>query len=381
MPSGNSATAPSIAVIGGGVVGCAAAYFLSQRDASVTLFDTDGIAAKASGLAFGSLQPGFSSQAPANPTPFDLVRTAALTLHRQLATTLPHESGIGYDFRGKRSALLMLSDDEAQITHTQLATTGSDSGLGNDEERWLSRDELRALEPRVSPECAGALLTENAYQVDPYRFSLALWYAGQSRGAILVPSNVTRLNLQGNTITGVVIGDDVHSFDYTVMAAGAWSAPLLRAHDISLPIVPVKGQILRIRVDSHPLELTFSWGVDYAASKPDGLVWVGTTEEHTGFDNSPSEWGREMILKSIARVFPYLLDGNILRQTACLRPIPRDGMPIIGAIPGVDRLLIATGAGRNGITLGPAMGKAISDLISTGTTDVPVAGLSPDRFM
>ena len=67
-------------------------------------------------------------------------------------------------------------------------------------------------------------------------------------------------------------------------------------------------------------------------------------------------------------------------QTACLRPLSPDWLPIVGRAPAWDNAYLATGAGKKGILLSPAIGKAIADLITADSTDLPVANCGPDRF-
>jgi sarcosine oxidase subunit beta len=75
------------------------------------------------------------------------------------------------------------------------------------------------------------------------------------------------------------------------------------------------------------------------------------------------------------------LDGHpIVRQTACLRPVSPDRLPIIGPVPGLDGTYLATAAEKKGILIGPAIGNAISDLVITGETDIPIASFQITRF-
>ena len=67
-------------------------------------------------------------------------------------------------------------------------------------------------------------------------------------------------------------------------------------------------------------------------------------------------------------------------HTVCLRPVTPDWLPIIGKAPGWENVWLNTGAGKKGILLCPAMGKAAADLIVSGSTDVPIQGFDPSRF-
>jgi glycine/D-amino acid oxidase-like deaminating enzyme len=72
--------------------------------------------------------------------------------------------------------------------------------------------------------------------------------------------------------------------------------------------------------------------------------------------------------------------AKLALHTACLRPVTPDWLPILGRTPGYENVYLATGAGKKGILLAPAIGKSIADLITSGETSVPIAGFAPDRF-
>jgi glycine/D-amino acid oxidase-like deaminating enzyme len=77
---------------------------------------------------------------------------------------------------------------------------------------------------------------------------------------------------------------------------------------------------------------------------------------------------------------PAIAEASLVQHTACLRPVAPDHLPIIGKAPGWDNVYLATGGAHKGILLSPAMGKAIADLITTGTTTLAIAPCAPERF-
>jgi glycine/D-amino acid oxidase-like deaminating enzyme len=78
---------------------------------------------------------------------------------------------------------------------------------------------------------------------------------------------------------------------------------------------------------------------------------------------------------------PTLADANLVRQTACLRPLSADGMPIVGQVPGWTNLFVGTGAGRKGILWSTGMSFGLADLVLEGKTGVPgLQFLDPGRF-
>ncbi len=77
---------------------------------------------------------------------------------------------------------------------------------------------------------------------------------------------------------------------------------------------------------------------------------------------------------------PEIAEARLVLHTACLRPVTPDWLPIVGRAPGWDNVYLATGAGKKGILLSPAMGKAVADLITQDSTELSVEQFSPERF-
>ena len=85
-------------------------------------------------------------------------------------------------------------------------------------------------------------------------------------------------------------------------------------------------------------------------------------------------------MKGATKLMPFLKDAEVAKHTACLRPLTPDWLPIVGAAPGWDNAYLATGAGKKGILLAPAIGKATADIITSGKTNIPLDGFAPERF-
>ena len=246
--------------------------------------------------------------------------------------------------------------------------------------RWMDGDEVRRVEPRVAQCVAGGLWIDGHHEVEPYKLTLALWQASERRGAKLRYATVTGLLRRGGRVTGVVVGDEPLEADAVVIATGPWARDASGWLGIDLPVSPLKGQILRLRAPGPRLAASLWWGSDYADSKSDGLVWAGTTEERVGFDENPTPEARDQIAWSLLGALPFMADAELVKQTACLRPVVPDGMPVIGAVPGVDGAVVATAAGRNGIMVGPAMGRVAADLAMGRQPTIDIAAFSPARF-
>ncbi len=360
--------------------------FLARSGCRVALFEDKGIASAASGFAFG----GIHAKLLPDDSPIGALGQRALQLHLRFAEELPEAVGFSYGFLQKPHVLVAMNEDEAKAMSSVFDDGSSFSRFISPSARWLLKEELLEFEPRLSPIVQGGILSEDSYELDPYRFTLSLWIAAEKLGAKLIAEKVQRPVIRSVGVAGIeTASGTMFEADTVIMASGAWSPSLLPMEatispDISQSLVqPLKGQIVRIATSGRPLRAMFSWGRDYATHKPDGLLWGGTTEERVGFDNAPTTKGQGEILASCVAMFPYLKHYPIRRQTACIRPITPDGNPIISSVPSIPGLFLATGAGRTGISLGPAIGQAVADLALQGALDsgLNIGSLSLERFL
>ena len=373
-------------VIGGGISGCAAAYYLSSQGQSVALIEKDALAAHASGFAFGSLYTRF--QPPNGSPPIEWFRAESIDLHHQLARTLPELTGSDYHFQEK--AGLILAFDEVEVA--QLKPQGAASFLRDEwpsdrqDVRWLAYGELSHIEARVSTDVIGALYLGGMTEVSPSGMTRALWVAAEQNGAELINAEVSAIDAIDSVVNGVTTSDGAVPGGTVVVAAGPWCRTLLLRGEstshIDLPVMPLKGEILRYDLgDEPPVPVSLWWGADYASSKPDGLLHVGATHSEAGFDEGTSEEGRDEIRSSAERALPFLANRRVARQTACLRPVTPDGLPIVGEVQGIDGLVVATGGGPIGIELGPAIGKLAADIaLGRSENGSRYSGFSPARF-
>ena len=238
-----------------------------------------------------------------------------------------------------------------------------------------------SLEPRVSPLVVEGMCMEGLGQVESDRYTLGLARAAENHGTTIRHGAVHGLKGSNGRVTGVQLADEDVACEKVVLAMGPWTGEMEGCLGIPVPVEPLKGQILRLDSKETPLtHVLYRAGGGYISSKPDGLIWAGTTEERVGFDDRPTPEARESIMKRAVEIMPDLAEAGLALQTACLRPASQDGLPILGEVPGWEGVYLATGAGRKGILLAPAMAQAIADLVTTGDTDLPIAPFSPGRF-
>ena len=363
-----------ILIIGGGIAGCSAAYYLSRDGHDVSLFERDSIASHASGFALGGITPSFGDSPKDS---YDVLSDYSIGLHRDLAEELSGGNSEKLNLLNKAS--VKLTTEYSYMEHL-LKTYESYAKDYAKDIRWLSMGELSHVDARISPDVLGGLYIGEAYETDPYKLTLNLWQAAEQYGAKLVNRGVTDIAVQGGRVSGLVAGGDEFEADSIVVAAGPWSSSLLLDLGINAPVTPLKGQILRLDAPDPPLKVSLWWDTDYATTKPDGLLWVGTTEEKVGYDDRTTSAARDRIIRSAVEILPYLDDAELVQQTACLRPITMDRLPIIEAVSEPQGLMIITGGGRNGILLGPSMGLAAASFVAGSEFPVNISAFSLARF-
>ena len=368
----NQGVGSEVVIIGGGVVGCATAYYLGKEGVKATIIEPDTVAGHSSGFALGGLNP---LGGEGIPEPLGALALASYWLHNDLAAALPEETGVDTEFERHTAITAAFSEGEAEALRAHLPWQQAQEGFRVE---WKGGDDIRAIEPRLAPGMVGGVVTQPEGMVDPYRFTLALLQAAEGMGAVMRHGRVRGLSFAGDHIRAVRLSNEEVSCKAVVVAMGPWSGNASAWIGLDIPVKPLKGQILYLRVDGPPL-LRVSWGDSYAVSKPDDLVWVGTTEEMVGFDETPTPEGQQTIMRSALQALPYLIDAEMVRHTACLRPIAADGLPILGQVPGKPGVIVATAAGRKGILLSAIMGRIAADLVVHGKTTFDIAALAPGR--
>jgi glycine oxidase len=363
-----------VAIVGGGIAGMVTAYYLARAGLPSVVVERDAIGSHASGFAYGGLSPvsGFGI-----PGPLAEVAQESMRLHRELAEGIVEETGVAIDFRVRPSLALALTEADATRLRASLPWQQEQPGYSV---RWLDSSEARRVEPRITDETLGAVLMEGTADVEPYKLVLALTRAAERLGVTVRHGRVTGLRGEGGRVTAVSLERGGIACSTVVLALGPWSGETSAWLRMPIDVRPLKGQILRLEAPVPPVACSVGWGHNYATTKADGLLWAGTTEEEAGFDEETTPAARDEIGAALVTMLPAMADARVVYQTACLRPVASDGLLLLGRVPGFDHVYMATGAGRKGILLGPAMGRAISDLITTGSAKIALDAFAPGRF-
>lgn len=363
-----------VVIVGGGAAGCSVAYYLALAGVKSTIIEKEGIGSQASGYSAGGLNP---LQGTGIPGPLSDVAMESYLLHQDLFPKLMEATGVNYQWRITSLVKVAFDDEDPPEIQETFDTFTSTDGFEAD---MLDRKQLLDLEPRISSEVSQGVVARGNASLDSYKYTLALAQAAEKMGVSVQSGTVQGLERTNGRVTGVLLEGRVLHCDQLVMATGPWSRiaePWLGAY---VPVDPLKGEILRMELPGGPLGHDMSGGGGSLYPKPDGLVWCGTTEDWRGYDRSTTESARQRILNGAVKLIPDMAKAQLVLHTACLRPVTPDWLPIIGRAPGLDNAFLATGAGKKGILLSPAIGKAVADQITKGETQLSVAGFDPARF-
>jgi glycine oxidase len=349
-----------VAVVGGGVIGLAAAWRARQRGLEVAVLDRGAFGQGASRAAAGMLAP----VAEADLQERELLHINLESARRwpAFAEELRDVTGVDVGYRACGTLLVARDRDEAEHVEREREVR---ERLGLRVERMLG-SAARRLEPALAPSLRLAVALPDDHAVEPLRVVAALAEACRRAGVELR--------------TGVEVEDlGALPAERVVVAAGAWSGTL-GGERAGIPVRPVKGQSLRLRDPSGPglcdRVLRFEGG--YLVPRGDGRYYLGATVEERGFDDAVTALGVYELLREASEILPGVLELEIEEALTGFRPGTPDNAPVIGADPRDARVVWATGHYRNGILLCPVTADLVAGELSGEATD---HALRPDRFV
>ena len=366
------AESADVVVVGAGVIGCAIAYELGSRGAKVLLLEREAIGSGASTHATGSLSMLGAEFAPG---PSFSLALQSYRMFPNLVSKLEQETGMDLLYQRRPQLRLALEEEEERLIKGALPWQGEHLSL-----HWIDGDEVRRIEPRLTPRVRGAVYEQESAQLDSYRFTLALAQASERHGTELRLRQVAGLLRSNGRVTGVRFATGDISCDTVVLAMGAWSAASADWLGVPIPVAPMKGERLLLRYGGEPLPvLLTSPKRGHMISRLDGFLSVGSTggrdyDERelflgTEFDRQPTEAAKMELLQRAMDVFPDVEKAEVAHHLAGSRPLSGDRMPIIGPVPGVQGVLLATGHGTKGIHLAPITARIVADYALQGSSD------------
>ena len=370
-------------IIGAGIAGCATAYFLAKQGIKSTVIDNNGIASGASGYSAGGLNPLVGHGIPGKLSELAMY---SYQKHLSIWDDLQQESGI--DFDGRIIDLLQVSLTDTDTKQMQRTFDIFQSTVHpNFSAELLTRTQIQNRYPLINSSVTSGVLASGNAACDSYKLTLAFATAAEKMGAVITSDEAIGLLTKGGSVTGVQTHNSIIPCDSLVIAMGPWSVNASEWINTPIPVTPLKGQIIRLNyppLDTYPDIEIPSLPEASIHPKPDGLIWCGATkmeEMNEPFSSKqPTDHARNTIMEKILQIVPSLDQSELVLQTVCFRPVTEDWLPIVGSVRDYSNCYLATGGGEKGVMLSSAIGEALADLITTGSTNVPIANTSIQRF-
>lgn len=367
-----------VAIVGGGLIGVAAALELRTRGLSVTVLDRQEPGREASSAAAGMLAPSPDDLSSLPLVPFG---KASIALYPEFVAHIEQASGKTTGF-AQKGTLEIFFGEHGDSERDRFVAERKRIGIGAEA---LSIRQAREMEPNLAPEgVAAAWLFEEAI-VNPRRLIDAAISAAKTNGAeVLAGCTVTGLIREGGRCTGVVTSNGPISAGCVVIAAGSFSGAIGAEIAPYAPTIPVRGQMLALRTaagasETITLRHVIRSGHGYLVPHEDGRILAGSTLENGVQDKFVTPGGMQKILGAAIELVPALNSAEIAETWAGLRPGTPDGLPILGPTD-IQGLVIATGHYRNGILLAPITAKLVVPWVLGLKVDRDVAAFSPMRF-
>lgn len=412
----------SIGILGGGVNGLFSAYFLQQKGHDVTLLERgdfgDGCSFGNAGMIVPShiiplAQPGMiakglrwmlNAQSPFYVKPrlnWGLLRWGYLfwkhstdrhvkhsipvlrdisLLSRELFQEAAQQPELSFGWQ-ERGLFMLFREANARHEMEEEAHLAIRSGI---EACLLSGSEVQAMEPDTQVDVAGAVYYPGDAHLYPNQLIECLVnYLAKKGVKLLGNQEVVDFAVRNQSVKTISTLSETHHFDEVVIAAGAWSPLLTEKLGLSLPLQGGKGYSFMQPASAPSIHIPAIMLEARATATPmgGGVRFAGTLEV-AGTDTSINMNRVRGIYNSINQYYPGLRVDFPQREQVWsgLRPCSPDGLPYIGRVVGFNNLTVATGHGMMGVSLGPATGKLVCELIDHKPTSMDISAFDPRRF-
>jgi D-amino-acid dehydrogenase len=401
-----------VLIIGGGIVGLTSAYYLQKKGYEVTILDkgdiTDNCSFGNAGMivpshfvplaAPGMIKQGirwmFDSKSPFYVRPSlnaNLINWGLKFMKHATAKHVSHSAeplrdlsllskklyeGLAkepdFDFELTNNGILAFyKTEKAGEEEAHLAARAIELGL---DMAVLSVDECRALQPDLKLDVLGAVHYRCDAHLYPTKLMNALLKYLTNNGVnIIRGKEVDKIETTGNRIMKVFTGNQAWEADQYVIATGSWSPAVAKMADIKISLMPGKGYSFMEPEPQNRLTIPALLCEARVAITPmNGQIRYGGTMELDKINNRINMQRVKGIVESVPAYFPDLKPAIPAEKDIWygFRPSSPDGLPYIGRSEKRENLVIATGHGMMGLSLGPATGLLVSQIVAGMATDL-----------
>jgi glycine/D-amino acid oxidase-like deaminating enzyme len=386
-------TRVDIAIIGGGIIGAACAWWCTRRGLKVAVIEARQPATGTSGAC-----DGYVSISSKKPGVVIALAARSKRLYPEVAADLTR------DVEYRTAGGLLLVEDPATLPELEARAAGvREFGF---EMSYLDRAAMLAREPHLSPGLHGAFHCPAEAIVNPYLMTIGMLERAVERGAMAFwDAPVAGFEREGSRIRAVETAKGRIVAEQFVLAGGVWSGEVAAKLGLDIPVVPRRGELV-VTARAPGLARHYLMSATYIVAKANpeaaevsddplmrlghgfclepnalGQYILGSTRSFAGFDRRVTPEGLRAIVTEAVRWVPALAKVPVLRTFAGLRPYMPDKKPVIGRSSRVPNLIVATGHEGDGICLSVVTGELVADMAQLRAPAVAIDELTPDRFL
>ena len=411
-----------IIILGGGIIGLSSAYYLNKDGHQVIVLDNNpqqngcsfgnagmivpshfiplaapGMIAKGIRWMFNSTSPfyvrprfsadlfkwGWEFYKHANEKHVQQSIQSLKEIHglsRQLYKDWSNE--LPFDFGYHERGLMMLYQT-AEIEKEEIETTHLANKIGV-EAHVLSLSEIQKLEPDVQVKARGGVYFPGDAHVTPQVLMTQLKLHLQEKGVDFQHAEINRFEIANQSINKIIDTEDRDwSCDELILATGAWSGDMGKRLNLNLPMQAGKGYSFTLQdVEKNTRIPSIFLEARVAVTPMGNTLRFGGTMEIAGNDLAVNMNRVKGIVDSIPNYYPEMKIDMPQKETVWsgLRPCSPDGLPYIGRSKKIKNLIVASGHSMMGLSLGPATGKLVSEIVASNATSINCRAFNPDRY-
>lgn len=365
-----------VIIIGGGIIGCATAYYLAKMGREVIVLEgSDHIGNGGSSRNGGGVRQSGRD-----------VRELPLVMYgiKHLWPTLSEELEVDCEYHQDGNLRLGKTKEHEKIL-TRLAENARGVGL---DVRMIDGDEVRQINPYLSEEVTVASWCPTDGHANPLTTTLGYYKMARRLGVhFITGEKVTELRVIRGKIRQVITPNNVYEGENVLVAAGLDSRPILTSVGIDIPMTKSLLEALVTEAEPHMFDQMLGTAdADFYGhqTKHGSFVFGGSSGlERFNKDNGTPVTNSKTascICRGIMKYFPDLANAKIVRTWAGWMDASADGVPALGKVDEIPGLYVACAFHGHGFGIAPAVGEQLAKLIVTGKTDVDISPLRYDRF-
>lgn len=409
-----------LAIIGGGIIGLACAYYWRKQNQEVVLIDKGNPGEGPSRCNMGWVSPTLSGPLPGpgmigtsmkwlfkkdsplyikpravpflapwliqfmrycNEQKYQLACDAGFDISKDTFQLFDELVDDGVEFEMHRKGLLVLGSSESDLQY-KYDDFKQVERIGLPRPELVTGAELVKMEPHMKSNLAGALFLPQERHVRPESMVNGLVDWLRNNGVEMkINDAVTDIVHNHGRVERVKCNTGWVEADMFLLAAGAWSSQLMKKLNYSLPIVAGKGYSITYQSPNVEFNHPIYFAKDKAALTPfDGALRIGGTMELSGINDEVMMNRVNGIKNSVAKFLSKEIHGSGEVILSGMRPMTPDSLPVLGGLPNFKNVFVAAGHGGNGLLMSLSTGRILSDVMSGRDPGLDVTPFSPQRF-